>query len=113
MTSAVNNALNSDDQVITMSAEEARRTWRSLLDVVITGEDVVVERYARPTVAVISYEDYAAIRHELEEMRAIRRTKQMRTAWQQGKLKALPWEMPTDGSTDAIVEAGEHAEAAQ
>lgn len=76
----------------TMSAEAARREWRTLVDGVVAGEDVIIERYARPAVAVIAYDDYTAILQELEEMRAQRRTEQLRAAWQQGKLKALPWE---------------------
>ena len=79
-------------QTKTMSAEAARREWRTLVDGVVAGEDVIIERYARPAVAVIAYDDYAAILQELEEMRAHRRTEQLRAAWQQGKLKALPWD---------------------
>jgi prevent-host-death family protein len=80
-----------EEETKTMSAEEARRTWRALVDRVVAGEDVVVERYARPAVAVISYEDYTAIRSELEEMRAQKRAQALRAAWQQGKLRTLPW----------------------
>jgi hypothetical protein len=81
-------------QVKVMGAEEVRREWRTMIDGVMAGEDVVVERYARPAVAVIAYDDYVAIRQELEEMRATRRTQQLRADWQQGKIKALPWEQP-------------------
>lgn len=90
----------------TMSAEEARRTWRTLVDRVVAGEDVVVERYARPAVAVIAYEDYAAIRGELEEMRAARRALAVRAAWRQGKIKTLPWQ-------EADLPGGEHAQETQ
>lgn len=79
-------------QAKVMGSEEARREWRTVLDTVLAGEDVVVERYSRPAVAVIAYDDYAAILHELEEIRATRRMEQLRAAWQQGKIKALPWD---------------------
>src|SRR5690554_364234 len=74
-------------QAKVMGSEEARREWRTVLDTVLAGEDVVVERYSRPAVAVIAYDDYAAILHELEEIRATRRMEQLRAAWQQGKIK--------------------------
>ena len=86
-------------QAKVMGAEEVRREWRTVVDAVLAGEDVVVERYSRPAVAVIAYDDYAAIRQELEELRATRRTNQMRTAWEQGKVKALPWEVPGEPTT--------------
>lgn len=89
----MNSATNPTNQPKTVSAEEARREWRNLVETVLGGEDVVVERYARPAVAIIAYDDYTAIRQELEEMRAIRRTNEVRVAWQQGKIKALPWEL--------------------
>ena len=92
--------LHSSTDTKTMSAEEARRAWRRLVYDVLAVEDVVIERYARPAVAVIAYEDYAAIRQELEEMRAQRRTRDLRAAWQQGKLKALPWDEPRHGLDD-------------
>jgi prevent-host-death family protein len=85
-------------QTIIMGAEEARREWRNVVDTVLAGEDVIVERYSRPTVAVIAYDDYAAIRHELEELRAARRTHQLRVAWQQGKIKHLPWATSASGN---------------
>jgi hypothetical protein len=75
-----------------ISAEEARREWRSIVDHVLAGEDFVVERYSRPSVAIIAYDDYAAIHPQLEEMRIARLTDQVRVAWQQGKIKVLPWD---------------------
>ena len=84
--------MNEDLRLRVMGAEEVRREWRSVVDAVVAGEDVVVERYARPAVVVIAYEDYQAIRAELEELRAVRRTEQLRTAWQQGKVRQLPWQ---------------------
>jgi prevent-host-death family protein len=88
----VDDSMKNAFEAKTMSAEEARREWRYLVDAAIAGEDVIVKRYSRPAVAIIAYEDYAAIRQELEEMRAQRRSEQVRAAWQQGKIKALPWD---------------------
>jgi PHD/YefM family antitoxin component YafN of YafNO toxin-antitoxin module len=79
-------------QAKVMGAEEVRREWRTVVDSVLAGEDIVVERYSRPAVAVIAYDDYTAIRQELEALRATRRTHQLRMAWQQGKVTNLPWD---------------------
>jgi prevent-host-death family protein len=75
-----------------MGAEEVRREWRTVVDSVIAGEDVVVERYSRPAVAVIAYADYEAILEELEDLRAARRADAIRDAWLNGKVKGIPWE---------------------
>lgn len=100
--------LNQDPTAIVMGAEEARREWRTVVDTVLAGEDVIVERYSRPTVAVIAYDDYAAIRHELETLRAQRRSEQLRAAWKQGRIKTLPWESTTQQSDLNVIE-GSHA----
>jgi PHD/YefM family antitoxin component YafN of YafNO toxin-antitoxin module len=92
--SEADDPMDAGMQVKVMGAEEVRREWRTVVDSVLAGEDVVVERYSRPAVAVIAYDDYTAIRQELEEMRTTRRTNQLRAAWQQGKIKALPWDQP-------------------
>ena len=97
---SMNDPVHDSFQAKVMGAEEVRREWRTVVDAVLAGEDVVVERYSRPAVAVIAYDDYAAIRRELEELRATRRTNQLRTAWQQGKVKALPWEAPGEQITN-------------
>jgi prevent-host-death family protein len=103
MTNAIkslNGSMHETIQAKVMGAEEVRREWRNVVDTVLTGEDVIVERYSRPAVVVIAYDDYEAIRRELEEVRATRRTNQLITAWQQGKIKTLPWQPPEDHSSD-------------
>jgi len=47
----------------TMSSEEARTRWRTLLDLASRkGVDVIIERHGEPTAVVIGYEDYLALR---------------------------------------------------
>jgi PHD/YefM family antitoxin component YafN of YafNO toxin-antitoxin module len=74
-----------------MGAEKVRREWRTIVDTVVAGEDVVVERYSRPAVAVIAYADCEAIRDELEDLRSARRADAIRVAWLNGKRKGIPW----------------------
>jgi prevent-host-death family protein len=55
----------------TMSSEQARTEWRTLLDLASQGDiDVVIERHGKATAAVISYEMYRAIQSTLAEIRA-------------------------------------------
>jgi prevent-host-death family protein len=54
-----------------MSSEQARTKWRNLLDLASRGGvDVVIERHGKATAAVISYEEYVAIRSALSRLRA-------------------------------------------
>jgi prevent-host-death family protein len=54
-----------------MSSEKARTRWRDLLDMASKGNiDIVIERHGKATAAVISYEDYQAIRAILSRLRA-------------------------------------------
>jgi len=68
-------------QTKTMKSEEARLAWRNILDSAAGGDDVVIERYRKPTAVLIGYEDYIAILDELEEMRADRRAIQAYEEW--------------------------------
>ena len=56
--------------VRTMSSEQARTQWRTLLDLASqSGVDIVIERHGVATAAIISYETYQAIQPALAEMR--------------------------------------------
>ena len=58
-------------KVRTVSSEQARTEWRTLLDLASQGDvDIVIERHGKATAAVIGYETYLAIRSTLAEMRA-------------------------------------------
>jgi PHD/YefM family antitoxin component YafN of YafNO toxin-antitoxin module len=55
----------------TISSEQARTQWRTLLDLASREDvDIVIERHGKATAAVISYETYQAIRPALARMRA-------------------------------------------
>ena len=55
----------------TMSSEQARTEWRTLLDLASQGDvDIVIERHGKATAAVIGYETYRAIQAALTELRA-------------------------------------------
>ena len=75
-----------------MTAEEVRRGLGDVFDVVLTGQDVVIERRSKPVVAMIRYEDYEAIQEELEDLRDAQRAREVLEAIHSGKMKTVPWE---------------------
>lgn len=65
----------------TFDSNQARARWRDLLDAAQTLEtDVVITRYNKPVVAMLAYEDYVAIREELQRQRARRAARRRREA---------------------------------
>ncbi|MGB0389031.1 MAG: type II toxin-antitoxin system prevent-host-death family antitoxin [Ardenticatenaceae bacterium] len=77
----------------TLDSNIARKTWRNLLDSATTGEtDIVVTRYGKPLIAVISYQDYTALQEQLEELRAERRALAAYEEWQRDPSTGESWE---------------------
>jgi PHD/YefM family antitoxin component YafN of YafNO toxin-antitoxin module len=52
-----------------MKSEAVRVSWRDVIDDVIAGTDVLVERYNKPVAAVIRYDVYMALQEEIEDLR--------------------------------------------
>jgi PHD/YefM family antitoxin component YafN of YafNO toxin-antitoxin module len=76
-----------------LDSNKARTRWRDIMDMVGSGrDDVVVLRYREPTVAVIAYEDYVALREQLDDLRAARRAAEAYEAWKQEPSRARPWQ---------------------
>jgi prevent-host-death family protein len=50
-----------------MSSDDVRTGWRGVMDEVMTGGTVTVERYSKPVAAVIPYEAYLAVQKVLED----------------------------------------------
>ena len=76
-----------------LNANEARKRWRDIVDAAALGDsDVVVERYGKPMVAIISYEDYVELVDELDDIRAARRAAAAYEAWLQDPSLGRPME---------------------
>jgi prevent-host-death family protein len=76
-----------------LDSNKARTQWREILDSASAGSvDVVVERYGKPIVAVIAYEDYVVFQEQIDDMRDARRLSEAYEAWQQDPSRATPWE---------------------
>ncbi len=57
----------------TFDSNQARARWREVLALARDeGTDVLIERYGRPEVALISYQDYLAVQAELSGLRRAR-----------------------------------------
>lgn len=55
-----------------VDANEARKNLRDVLDAAGAGKPTVIERFGKPVAAVISYEDFVAVRQALEDARDAR-----------------------------------------
>jgi prevent-host-death family protein len=75
-----------------LDSNTARREWRDILDGAGRGDDIVVERYGKPMVAVIAYEDFVALQEELDDLRAGRRAAAAYEAWKADPDRGRPWE---------------------
>lgn len=42
----------------TFSSDQARTQWRELLDAVIAGESIIIERYGKPVATLIPYQEF-------------------------------------------------------
>ncbi len=78
----------------TLSSDNARLNWHTVLDDVGAGKmDTVVERYGKPVVAVIPYEDYVALQEALEELRDARSAAAEYAEWQRDPSTGKDWEI--------------------
>lgn len=74
------------------SSDKARAKWRDVLDTAVTGQDIVIERYGKPTVAVIAYEDFVELNELLQDLRDAREAQEALEEWRRDPSTARPWE---------------------
>jgi prevent-host-death family protein len=74
------------------SSDQARAKWRDVLDTAVAGQDIIIERYGKPTVAVIAYEDFAEFNEILQDLRDAREAQQILAEWRRDPGIARPWE---------------------
>ena len=93
--------------IATWDSNDARIKWREMLDTAAAGvTDVVITRYGKPLVAVIDYEDFLALREELDDLRAARRADAIFEEYLRDPSSARPWddirsELVVEGRLDA------------
>ncbi|MBN1318701.1 MAG: type II toxin-antitoxin system Phd/YefM family antitoxin [Anaerolineales bacterium] len=76
-----------------LDSNTARTRWRDIVDTASSGSaDVVVERYGKPVVAVIAYQDFLSLQDELDDLRAARRAAEAYQVWKEQPGRGRPWE---------------------
>lgn len=76
----------------TVSSREARTRWRDLLDKIIAGDDVIIERNGKPIAAMIPIDDFEALQDELDDLRAARRAVEIYAAYKRDPSSGQPYE---------------------
>jgi PHD/YefM family antitoxin component YafN of YafNO toxin-antitoxin module len=76
-----------------LDSNTARTRWRDIMDTASGGDtDIVVERYGKPMVAVIAYDDFLALQEDLDDLRASRRVAEAYKAWKADPDRGMPYE---------------------
>ncbi len=68
---------------VTMSSEEARLHWRDTVDTAHTGNPVVIERYNKPIVVMISHAAWQAQQERLAQLEKIAMSSWLQTRSQE------------------------------
>lgn len=84
------------------SSKKVRQKWRTLLDDIYTGDDVVVERNGKAVAVVIPYKDYAEIKTILEDSRVEKHANDVYEEWKRNpnmatSLKKFEKELKDEG----------------
>lgn len=73
-----------------MNSEQARREWREMLDhAYMDNQEVVIERYGKPIVAVIKYAQWQKTQDRLEELELILGVRTARAREAAGETKPI------------------------
>jgi antitoxin (DNA-binding transcriptional repressor) of toxin-antitoxin stability system len=75
-----------------MRSDDVRTGWRGVMDEVMTGSTVTVERYNKPVAAVIPYEAYLAVQRELEDFFDLALAEAAYAEYKQDPSTAMPLE---------------------
>jgi prevent-host-death family protein len=95
-------------EIKVFSSKQARTQWRRIMEAATTGEDVVIKRYGKPTVAVIAFEDYLNLQEELDDLRAAQRASLIYEEWKRDPSTARPWdEVKAELITEGVLDDGE------
>ena len=71
---------------------EARANWRSILDQVFKGEDMLIERNGKEIAVMIPAVDYEEIREVLEDLRLAREAEKAYREWKNDPSVMLDWD---------------------
>lgn len=81
--------------ILTMKSEEARNSWRDMLDHAHTGGEVVIERYGKPMAVMVNYEQWQAWKRRLTRI----------TRERYGEMKSDPSKLVTEEQYQKALQA--------
>lgn len=91
--------------ITTMKSDEARQSWRDILDIASGGGSVVVERYNKPVAVMISYEAWLTVQEELEDLELGSRAIAALERWKKDPSTARDWkEVESDLISDGLLD---------
>jgi prevent-host-death family protein len=79
-------------EVKRMSSDAVRSGWRDVVDNVMAGGTVLVERYNKPVAVVIPYADFLAVREQLEDLYDLRLAEAAYAEYKRDPSRARPIE---------------------
>jgi prevent-host-death family protein len=78
--------------ILTVQSRKARAQWRTMLDVVLSGDsDVVIERNGKAVAVLIPIRDYQDLQEELDDLRATRRADAAYAEFKNDPDSGKPW----------------------
>ncbi len=75
--------------VVTMKSEQARNSWRDMLDIVLTGGRVVIERYSKPQAVVVGYDQWQKTQQRLQELELLNEVRRIKTSVANGEMGTI------------------------
>ena len=78
--------------IVTMKSEEARNSWRDMLDIALKGGRVIIERYSKPQAVLVGYEQWQKTQQRLQEYELLQEAKQIADRIDRGEEKTISHE---------------------
>lgn len=78
--------------ISTFKSDEARSRWRDMMDAALTGERVIIERYAKPQAVLIGYKQFNAMADRLHELEAWAEAQRIKQDIESGKAQVVTFE---------------------
>ncbi|MEZ4861368.1 MAG: type II toxin-antitoxin system Phd/YefM family antitoxin [Caldilineaceae bacterium] len=78
--------------IVTMKSEQAHNRWLDMLDIVLTGGRVIIERYSKPEAVLIGYDQWQATQQRLQEIELLTEVRRVKAKVANGEMKTISHE---------------------
>ncbi len=75
--------------IVTMKSEQARNRWRDMLDIVLTGDRVIIERYSKPQAVLIGYDQWQKTQQRLQELELLNEVRRIKASVASGEMGTI------------------------